>query len=49
MQSKPEDSMGGHMHGRHMKNMGGNMQDMSHDMVMPAMKDVSPTQQHKGH
>lgn len=40
MQSKPEDSMGGHMHGGHMKNMGENM---------PNMNEMSPTQLHKGH
>lgn len=52
MQSKPEDSMGGHM-GGHMpggqkKNMSPNMQGMSHDMDMPNMNE-NLMQQHQGH
>ena len=45
MQSKPEDSMGGDMHGGNMQNM----QDMPHGMVMPNMPDMNPTPQPKEH
>jgi hypothetical protein len=55
MQSKPEDSMGGHMGGHmhggqmgQMKNMSPNMQGMSHDTDMPNMKE-NQMQQHGGH
>lgn len=48
MQSKPEDSMGGHMHGVQKKNMSPNMQRMSHNMDMPKMNE-NQMQQHQGH
>ena len=55
MQSKPEDSMGGHMGGHmhggqmgQMKNMSPNMQGMSHEMDMPNMKE-NQMQKHQGH
>lgn len=49
MQSKPEDSMGGDMHGGQMKNMNKeNMQGMSPDMDMPNM-NKNQMQQHGGH
>lgn len=51
MQSKPEDSMGGHMHGGQMgqmKNMSPNMQGMSPNMDMPKMNE-NQRQQHQGH
>jgi hypothetical protein len=57
MQSKPEDSMGGHMGGHmhggqmgQMKNMSPNMQGMSHDTDMSNMKESRmQLQQHQGH
>jgi hypothetical protein len=48
MQSKSEDSMGGHMHGGQMKNMIPNMQVMSHDIDMPDMNE-NQLQQYLGH